>query len=101
MKLGIDQREIKQLLMEASDPTCTEARREIIRDSLLHGLPGMPSARRDREHLEISHVLTDLLESTIRHRPEILPSLFPFFALACGEREDNYLFAEIDWTLLN
>jgi len=44
-------------------------------------------------------LLGQIYYSTLQNRPELLPTLFPVFAIICGDREKGSIIADVDWTL--
>ncbi len=90
---GLPQGRILDLLIEASNPNCTWMRRIKIQNILGHAIVD-DSAREG-----ISLVLDGLYVKTLKNRPVKLVELFPFFALVCGERDENSRVAKIDWNL--
>lgn len=99
----MEQRKLKELLEEAAKPECTWQRRNEIQCLLGAATPAM----RDDGVYEIEGrgagmhtVLEHLYVDTIKNKPEILPSLFPFFAVICGDRDKEMIVAEIDWSLV-
>jgi hypothetical protein len=97
------QQRIKELLIEAADPKCTPTRcNEILCEfgeaSAATGEDGKRETETPGEgiHTLLSAVFVDALES----RREVIPSFFPFFAAACGDREEFSLLADVNWLLL-
>lgn len=97
------QREIMALLVEASDKHCPSKRLNDIHIALRRALPEGVSNDEDRfeegRRAELEHVLDKVYLETIAVRPALLPSLFPIFALLCGDRGKDSIMAEIDWSL--
>ncbi len=71
------QLDIKRHLDEAAIAGCSPARRDEIRDLL------MQSCRDD----SLKAATGTLFVQTVNNHPELLPMLFPAFAVLCGERE--------------
>jgi len=98
----MNQKELKALLQEAADPNCSWQRRNEIQCKLGQASPAMGAdgvyeieGREAGMHL----VLDKLYVDTIQHRPELLPSLFPVFAVICGDRKEGIICADVDWSL--
>ncbi|MEY2664633.1 MAG: hypothetical protein RIT04_441 [Candidatus Parcubacteria bacterium] len=91
----MNQKRIKDLLIEASQPNCTHQRRNQIHVELSKATVG--SRETDTPAAGVCVVLDILYVDTIKHHPERLPSLFPAFAVMCGDRPDSDLVADIDW----
>lgn len=99
----MDQREIKSLLQEASNQDCSFARRieiqcKFAKASAAMGDDGIYKTNRPESGFVV--VLDSLYTSTILNCPESLPSLFPVFAIICGDREKGSLYADVDWSLV-
>ena len=99
----MNQRELKVLLEEAAKPECTPRRRNSIQCLLGEASAAMGkdgvytiNGREAGMHL----VLNALYVDTLNNRPELLPSLFPIFAIICGDREEGFICAHIDWSLV-
>ena len=90
---------LKRLLEEAASQTCSAERHNAIICQLLDEAPGDLS-RIEGEEAGIRLVLNCLWESTVQNRPDLLPSLFPAFAIMCGERKESVMIAHIDWSLI-
>ncbi|MBI4021586.1 MAG: hypothetical protein HY369_05065 [Candidatus Aenigmarchaeota archaeon] len=52
------------------------------------------------QHPVVGNFMSRLFDSATKHRPDLLPTLFPAFALLCGDRDPAFDFADIDWTLM-
>ena len=96
--------EIMELLGEAAGRRCTSARRTQIACKMAESLrspeEGMDSE--DEGKLEAFNlVFTTLWERTAQNRPALLPTLFPAFALLCGDKDDDVMLATIDWSLVS
>ncbi len=107
----MQQKRILELLQEASQPNCTLARANQIELELREGCPkhvdqenprggerenGYEEGRCDGH----DEVINSLFVDTFEKRRELLPSLFPLFAMICGDKDDNMMRADIDWSLL-
>ncbi len=98
----MDQRQIKRLLEEAAKPDCQSQRLNEIQCALGAATAAMGKDgvyKIEGREAGIHLVLNDLFVSTLEYEPELLPSLFPVFALLCGDR-DSSLLADINWTLV-
>jgi hypothetical protein len=88
----LNQSVIKELLIEASQPTCTSVRREQILASLSEAVwPGDRPGLKDGTNnwsSGISMVINALYVEAFERRPDQLPVLHPVFATLCEERED-------------
>ncbi len=99
----MDQKELKALLTEASQSGCSGRRLNEIHCKLQDACCAV---KKDGTYKEtgrragMSLVLDKLYVDTIQNRQEILPVLFPAFAVICGDRKDNSLYADIDWALV-
>jgi hypothetical protein len=89
------QLDIQKMLHEAASPACTPKRRSEIREVLRR------SVGSDTSTTGLARMVTHLFDSTLANRPDLLPSLFPFFAAACGGRSGNESLAPIEWSLLH
>jgi hypothetical protein len=96
------QAEILSLLKEASDPKCPSQRLNEIQVLLANATaavkPGGTYALNDKSTGLMIAVET-LFVDTVEHRRDLLPSLFPLFAMACGDR-DRTVVAYVDWSLV-
>ncbi len=72
------------LLREAADPQCTMSRRDEIQQTLTDS--AYP------EEIRTDDLLDVLYNTTLEHKPELLPSLYPAFALMCCKKI-NWLLA--------
>lgn len=96
----VTQEKIKDLLAEAANPKCAPHRRNEIQCELGHATAAMrPNGVYDIDSREagILVVIEHLYVDTLQNRPEILPALFPVFALACGDRDNGLIVTDIDW----
>lgn len=98
----MNQKEMKTLLQEAASPDCSWRRRNEIQCKLGKASPAMQAdgvykikGREAGMHL----VLDKLYVDTIQNRPELLPLLFPAFAVICGDRQEGIICADVDWSL--
>jgi hypothetical protein len=88
---------LKQLLIEASQPTCTPERRNKIHLELTQAaLPDEIGTPQEG----VTAVLDSMYVQTIENKPQYLPALFPLFALICAERPAQCWAADIDWSLV-
>lgn len=92
---------IKRLLEEASGEDCTPHRRNEIACMLGEATAAMT----DKGYYDIDipesgiyALINKLYYVTLQNRPEVLPTLFPVFVLACGDRDDHLIMADIDWS---
>ena len=99
----MNQKELMALLQEAATPGCTWERQNEIQCILGSASPAM----RDDGVYEIEGreagmqlVLDHLYVDVIQNRPELLPSLFPVFAVICGDRQEGLICASVDWSLV-
>lgn len=100
----MEQRHVMSLLKEAASPGCHYHRRNQIQCKLSEAASekDRTGAGFDEGKKEgIKLVLDKLYADTLEHNPELLPSLFPVFAIICGDRKKGMLCANVDWTLLN
>lgn len=95
------QQKVKELLEEAAKSDCTWQRRTdiqcLLRAATAAGKSGKYKSSRSVSGLLVA--LDTLYVQTIENKPEILPSLFPFFAIVCGDREEEMIYANVDWSL--
>ena len=99
----MDQQRLMELLTEASKPECDSRRRNSIQVEL-----GQASAAAGKDGVievegkvaGIHLVLETLYVQTILNRPELLPTLFPAFAVICGDRDENLVVADTNWSLV-
>ena len=99
----MDQREIKSLLQEASDRDCSWPRRIEIQGKLSGASAAMGVNgifKTDEPESGMLIVLENLYTNTILNYPELLPSLFPVFAIICGDREEGSICANVNWSLV-
>ena len=97
----MEQKLLKRLLEEAAHPNCLWPQRNHIQRLLVRAAAGG-----DREVLStddreagIRTVLESLYVDTVRNRPDLLPTLFPAFAVMCGDRTGTIV-ADVDWSLI-
>jgi hypothetical protein len=92
------QKEIMDLLVEASNPDTTPQRTNAIQCVFCNAIKAKSMAVDDEDEARLDEqegLLDKLFTETLEHRPRLLPSLYPFFAVVCGDTE-----YEIDWTLV-
>jgi len=99
----VNQRELKGLLEEAARRDCSWKRRNEIQcllgaASAAMGADGVYEI--DNPEAGMHLVLGKLYTDTIQNRRELLPSLFPVFAVICGDREEGFICADVDWSLV-
>lgn len=99
------QRELKALLEEAAKPDCTWQRRTQIQYRLgkatgAIGNDGIYETEGQKE-AGFKLLLNALYVTTVQNRPELLPTLFPTFAVICGDCEEGVLIADVDWSLVD
>ena len=99
----MDQREIKSLLQEACNQDCSWTRRteiqcEFGKASAAMGVNGIYKAEGPGSGLIA--FLDELYIDTLVNRPEFLLSLFPVFAMICGDREGGSICTGVDWSLV-
>ncbi|MFA6322034.1 MAG: hypothetical protein WCX71_00985 [Candidatus Buchananbacteria bacterium] len=97
------QEEIKALLEEAAKPTCSSVRRNDIHCRLSEASAAMGENgvyEVDNPEAGLIVLLDRLFISTLKNRPELLPTLFPAFAVICGDRDEDLIIAQIDWSLV-
>ena len=92
------QKDIMALLKEAAEPRCALKRRKAILADLQKEVFG-PS--NDSRRLGLDIILGAAFKTTLEAKPDHLVSLFPVFALLCGDRQENEVVAsEVDFSLL-
>ena len=99
----MNQVELKALLNEAAKPGCSVQRQNEIQCLLAHASPAMQSDGTYEPGgcgMGMLMVLEKLYVDTLQNRPELLPSLFPAFAVICGDRQDHLMYADVDWSLI-
>lgn len=100
----LSQQTIKNLVVEASSPTCSKERREEIRGELVRAVY-VPSGRASFYPRECSYtsLTRTLFIQTVEVDPKRLTSLLPFFLMMCGDGEYDTrdVFAKIDWSLVD
>jgi len=97
----MNQRELKALLEEAAAPNCSPQRRNQIQCLLGEATAAMgeDGVYKIKGRAAGLHLLLDALYvETVQHRPELLPALFPAFAIICGDRKDGHIIAKVDWS---
>ncbi|MFZ2189085.1 MAG: hypothetical protein WAV73_06000 [Candidatus Moraniibacteriota bacterium] len=92
------QRQLKELLEEAAKSDCTGKRRVEIQFLLCEALVAGNGI--DDRSAGMRMVLNQLYIDTIRNSPDSLPSLLPFFAIVCGDREKGRTVANVDWSII-
>lgn len=50
---------------------------------------------------ETRNILGRVFHATYESRPHLLPSLFPLFASCCGDKEENSICADVDWSVID
>jgi len=85
----MNQWELKRLLDEAASPDTSRFRKGQIGGKL-----------EQLASIWASPVIRKLYTDTINNRPDLLPSLFPFFAIVCGYRDAGSSLPNIDWSLM-
>ena len=93
---------IKALLEEAAKPDCDWQRRTIIQCELCDACAAMGSDgvyEIDNPAAGLHLVINNLYFQTLQSAPDKLPSLFPVFAMICGDRDPQFLIADINWDL--
>lgn len=92
----MEQRLIKQLLEEAV--TADAQRRAAIQTELINAVRArLPDSR----IMGIRDVMDNMLVEVYQNRPDYLPRLLAFFLLVCGNHDEEFIFADIDWTLVD
>lgn len=95
------QQEIMSLLCEAANPSCGLRRTVEIRHKLINEIyRDAEDGRSEEEPENIEVVLEKLFLDTLQNKPHLLPMLFPFFAVVCGDREDGFIVADVDWNII-
>ncbi len=97
------QSELKTLLDEAAGPDCSWERRNEIHcllDDALRALNPDGNYEIGGREEGMSVFLGQLYLNTLRNRPELLSSLFPAFAVICGDRTEEVFMADVDWSLI-
>jgi hypothetical protein len=92
----MDQLKIRDLLIEAANPECSERRINEIHCEL-----GQATVMDVEVEVGFQTLLDSLYVRTVQNRPELLPTLFPIFAIICGDREEDMLIADVDWTIVS
>jgi hypothetical protein len=97
----VNPREIKKLLVEASLPTCEPVRLHKIALSLAEAIqPDVEKADpEDFHHDTLRSFVGALFFETARNRRDLLPTLYPAFAMICGESVPNHWMCSVDWTI--
>lgn len=92
------QEKIMDLLREVASLNLSNRRVNEIQCKLTDALP-RSDALDDREAgMEV--VLGKLYVDTLRNKPHLLPMLFPVFAIMCGDRDDGFIVADVDWDII-
>ena len=86
----MDQSKIMALLNEAAQPTCTEDRRYSIEHELSAAL---------KNGSGFGILFRKIFGDTIDFRPDVLPDLFPFFAIVCGDLNGNGI-SYVNWDII-
>ena len=89
------QKQIKRLLNEASNETCSKARQKQILFCLKKSTKQLK--KYPKQDTETQRVLISLYWDTLHNVPEHLPLLLPFFAKVCGNRKNNETITSINW----
>jgi len=101
----VKQEDLKKLLIEAASPTCSPVRQSQIQILLSEASAAMNEhgvvVRDDGRLAGMLFLLEDLYVETLKHRPELLPTFFPVFAIVCGDRDEECVVADVDWNLVN
>lgn len=98
------QSELKALLKEAANPECSWQRRNEIQCKLGDATAAMNEDgvyKIEGREAGLHLLLDSLYVSTVQNRPELLPTLFPAFAIICGDREEGILVADVDWSIVD
>ena len=92
---------LKQYLQKAAEPDCTLGMREEILRRLREAAMQNRDVEEvlDREEWSTEYV-KELFDALVSNSPELLPGLFPAFALLCGDR-DGSPFAQIEWSAIS
>ena len=99
----MDQKQILSLLQEAASDDCTSRRANEIQCELEHATAAMTEKGYyaiDIPASGIQIVLAHLYLNTYQENRALLPTLFPAFAIMCGNRDKNSLLADIDWSVM-
>ncbi len=97
------QSEIMLLLKEASNPECPN-KRAIEIQAILGDEITSRECRTDRERVTMDvfdAIFNELFCNTKRHKPDLLPSQFPIFAILCGDVPKGSFFSEVDWGIMD
>jgi hypothetical protein len=96
----VQQSEIKTLLAELAQETCSFDRHQEISKMFYDAAKRRPAP--DSPNDDTSMLFVAMLNKLLRVvNSKHLPGLFPFFAMICGERDGLLTFAEIDWDLMS
>ena len=100
--ITMDQRLITQLLKEASCRDCLPARRQEIADIFLAATPEGDNELAPGNDIAagIRTVLMRIWTKATEEKPEVLPLLFPVFALICGDKTGPH-FSRINWEIFD
>lgn len=99
----MNQKYLMALLQEAANPNCHFHRKNKIQCELSAAIcqrGAVDTAFDDgkREGLEL--VVSMLYNDALDNRPDLLPSLFPVFAILCGDRGPHMICSDVDWLLM-
>lgn len=99
----MDQRKILELLTEASRESCNHRRlnqiQVLLTDETASRRDGCPAPHNSPE-AGFELTLGQLFNDTSNNAPGLLPTLFPFFAMICGDRKKGHLCTYVDWSLV-
>ena len=97
--------ELKKLLIEATEPGCSEERRDEILQMLKECTNYMGAdwcMISGHRAAPLQLFIKELFTGTLKNRPELLPSLFPAFAVLCGDREKKTEHTiPVEWELVD
>jgi hypothetical protein len=99
----MDQKQIMELLQEAAQPDCTcqrinQIQLELSRATVAMGTDGVRKI--EGKEAGISVVLNTLFADTFKNRRDLLPTLFPAFAIICGDRYHPGFTTNVDWSIV-
>lgn len=99
----MEQRKIMALLKEAAKPKCPAKRLT----NIAIELKGVVETEDSDGDIEIDGrsagfavLVESLFHQTLQNKPDQLPALFPAFAMLCGDKGEDKLLADVDWTLV-
>ena len=96
----MQQSEIKALLVELAQETCSFDRHQEISKMFYDAAKRRPAP--DSPNDSTSDLFLMMLNRLLRVvNSKQLPGLFPFFAMLCGDRHELDTLAEIDWSLMS